>query len=77
MAAPLSNCTTVEQRAVIRFFCDQKMLKNLSRRFATTADVFLPKGLLLLHDNARPNSGAAKVKAIRLLKFELLSHHMV
>jgi hypothetical protein len=77
MAAPLSKCTVVEQRAVIRL-CGQNALKHLKPAMRKNSRGLLSKWVLLLHDNAGPHSAAATTAAIRQLKFELLPHpHIV
>jgi hypothetical protein len=78
MAAPLSNCITVEQRAVIHFLWSEGVTNIGAGDSQQVKTFFCPWGFLLLHDNARSHSAAAKVRATRPQKFELLlSHHMV
>ncbi|UYV60749.1 hypothetical protein LAZ67_1002127 [Cordylochernes scorpioides] len=86
MEAPLKDCTTLEQRAVIRFLnaegiqtsqiCQrmkniyvQKWTKNEKKKKGK-----LSKGVLFLHDNARPHTSCKTVSTIIKLGFEVLEH---
>ena len=60
-AAELSNCTSVDQRAVILVcvyvcvcVCVQKALKHMKPVVRNSKRSLLSKEVLLLHDNARP-----------------------
>jgi len=78
MVAALSNCTVVEQRAMILSlslsFHPLTGLKTSAAGDSQQAQMFSVQELLLLHNNALPHSAVAAVEAIRRLKFELLPH---
>ena len=47
-------------------------IKNLRRRVCQVRGSTLR--ILLLHDNARPHTARAMIDALKMLKFEVLSH---
>ena len=78
LTAKLANFTVQKQRAVI-FFCGQNVVKRMNfirdcqRNVANKKRrCLLSKGVVLFHDNARPNSAASTAETSRQLKFELI-----
>jgi hypothetical protein len=62
MAAPLSNCIVVEEGAVTRFLLSESVkTSEIYRRMLALR--FTVQGGSLLHDNTRPHSAAATLKA--------------
>jgi hypothetical protein len=77
MAAPFSNCTIVEERAVIIFWSEGAKRYDVCRKVLALCNkckglVF--KEVLSLPDKALPHSAAATVGAIRQLNFKLPPH---
>jgi len=78
LTAKLENFTVEKQRDVI-FFCGQNVVKRMNvirecqRNVANNKRrCLLSKGVVLFHDNARPNSAASTAETSRQLKFELI-----
>ena len=57
MAAPLSNCAVVDQRAVIHFLWSAEIkISEMYKREHSQYGEQHGAGVALLHDNARPRS---------------------
>jgi hypothetical protein len=56
------------------FSCGQKALTHLKQAIRYKSRDLLSKGVLSLHDNARPLTAAATGEAIKWVKFEILPH---
>ncbi|UYV79201.1 hypothetical protein LAZ67_17001488 [Cordylochernes scorpioides] len=69
MEAPLKDCTTLEQRAVIRFLNAEGI--QTSQICQRMKNIY---GVLFLHDNARPHTSCKTVSTIIKLGFEVLEH---
>jgi len=71
MAAPLSNCTVVEQRAVIRYFWRDgvKTSEIYMRILAQYGEPCMAQKGIFCYHKAHPHSAATTFQAVRKLKF--------